>query len=136
MSKNLIENIAFRLECKECEYYIESGEQDTIQTLISITQHIEETEHERYELEIYDFDLTFVKETIDIIKLFGDTNDSLLLSDIIYKLKNIGYENPGAIIKDAVQNNILCIDDIEDNDIFFALTYLGEDIWETCNRKK
>ena len=135
MSKNLIENLAFRLQCKECEYYIETGEQDTIETLVSISQHIERTGHEQYELEIYDFDLAFVKETIDIIKLFGDIDDSISLYDMISKLKNIEYENAGVIVKDAIQNHILCIENIEDNDIYFALTDLGKNIWDTCNRQ-
>ena len=134
MSKKLIENLAFKLQCKECEYCIETGEQDTIETLVSISQHIEQTGHEQYELEIYDFDLTFVKETIDIVRLFEDIDDSILLYDMISKLKNIGYDSAGIIVENAVQNHILCIANIEDNDIYFALTDLGENIWETCNK--
>ena len=134
MYKNLIENLAFRLQCKECGYCIETGDQDTIETLVSISQHIEKTGHEQYELEIYDFDLAFVKETLDIVKIFGNIDDSIPLYDIITKLKNIGYESAGIIIKTAIQNHILCIADIEDNDVYFALTDLGGDIWETCNR--
>ena len=30
MSENLIENVAFMLQCKECEYNIESGDQSTM----------------------------------------------------------------------------------------------------------
>ena len=30
MSENLIENVAFMLQCKECEYNIENGDQNTI----------------------------------------------------------------------------------------------------------
>ena len=135
MSRNLIENLAFRLQCKECGYYIETGGRDTIETLVNISQHIEKTGHDQYELDIYDFDLAFVKETIDIIKLFGNIDDSLLLNDIITKLKNIGYENTGEIIKNVIQDHILCVADIEDNDVYFALTDLGEDIWETCDQQ-
>ena len=136
MSRNLIENLAFRLQCKECEYYIENGGQDTINTLVSISQHIEKTEHTQYELEIYDFDLTFVKETIDIIKLFEDIEDYILLYDMISKLKDLEYENAGVIIKDAIKNHMLCIENIEDNNIYFALTDLGKNIWDTCNRQR
>ena len=135
MYRNLIENLAFRLQCKECEYYIETGEQDTIETLVNISQHIEKTGHEQYELEIYDFDLAFVKETIDIIKVFEDIEDYLPLYDIISKLKNIGYENAGVIIENAIKDRILCIENIEDNDIYFALTDLGMNLWETCNKQ-
>ena len=135
MYRNLIENLAFRLQCKECEYYIETGGQDTIETLVNISQHIEKTGHEQYELEIYDFDLAFVKETIDIIKIFEDIEDYLPLYDIISKLKNIGYENAGVIIENAIKDRILCIENIEDNDIYFALTDLGMNLWETCNKQ-
>ena len=135
MYRNLIENLAFRLQCKECEYYIETGEQDTIETLVNISQHIEKTGHEQYELEIYDFDLAFVKETIDIIKVFEDIEDYLPLYDIISKLKNIGYENAGVIIENAIKDRILCIENIEDNDIYFALTDLGMNLWEICNKQ-
>ena len=45
------------------------------------------------------------------------------------------YKNTGVIIKNAIRDNILCVDDIEDNDIYFTLTDLGENIWETCKRE-
>ena len=136
MSRNLIENLAFKLQCKECEYCIETEGQDTIEILVDISQHIEITGHEHYELEIYDFDLSFVKETIDIIKLFGDIDDSLLLNDAISKLKNIEYEDAGIVIGNAIKDRILCVENIEDNNIYFALTDLGKSIWETCNRHR
>ena len=124
--------IAFKLECKECSFKVECGEISIVESLVNVTDHIENTGHDKYDLEIYDFDLMFIKEARDIAKLF-ESNDSVLsTNDMISRLKDIGYENAGSVIKRAIDNDILCIDDIDDNNngVIFALTELGKDIWE------
>ena len=134
--KNFIpENLAFRLQCKECGYYIESGDYGIIESIVGISEHIESNDHVKFELEIYDFDLVFVKETRDIVKLFTNIDGSLKLSDITSMLKD-RHEGIGEIIKNALQNDILCIDDIDDKDIYFALTDLGGNLWEICKKDK
>jgi hypothetical protein len=133
---NLIpENLAFNLQCKECEYNIEASNIGFVESLVSISEHIEKFEHLKYELEIYDFDLEFVKETRDVIKIFEEIDDSLLLTHITTKLKALGYENTGNTIKNAIKNDILNIDDVEDNDIYLALTDFGEDLWELIKKE-
>lgn len=66
---NFIENLSFKIQCKECEHCIYSEDYGIIESLVDITRHIEKFEHTKFELEIYDFDLAFVKEIIDIVKI-------------------------------------------------------------------
>ncbi len=123
------EQLVFRLQCKECEYHIETVDIGLIDSIVSISEHIEKFEHTKFELEIQDFDLEFIKETRDVVKIFDEIDDSLLLSNITNELKHLGYANTGTIIKNAIKNDILYVDDIEDNDIYLTLTDLGEDLW-------
>lgn len=132
---NFIENLSFKLQCKECEHSMYSEDYGIIESLVNISQHIEKFEHTKFELEIYDFDLVFVKETIDIVKIFEEIDSSVLLSYINTKLKDLGYENVGMIIRNAIKNEILDIDDIEDNDIYFALSDFGEKLWEIVKKE-
>ncbi len=100
---NFIENLSFKLQCKECKYSIFSEDYGIIESLVNITQHIQKFEHTKFELEIYDFELSFVKEIIDIVKIFEEIDSSVLLSYINTKLTDLGYENVGAIIKNAIK---------------------------------
>ncbi len=131
---NLIENLSFKLQCEECEYAIYSGDYGIIESLIKISQHIQKLEHTKFGLEIYDFDLEFVKETVDIVKIFEDIDGPLLLSYINTKLTDQGYKNSGVIIKNAIKNGILDIDDIEGNEIYFELADYGKNLWEILNK--
>jgi hypothetical protein len=133
---NFIDNISFKLQCKECEHSIYSEDYGFIDSLVNITQHIEKFEHNKFELEIYDFDLAFVKETIDIVKIFEEIDGSVLLSYINTKLTDLGYENIGVIIKNAIKNEILDIDDIKGNETYFALTDFGENLWEIVKKER
>ncbi len=133
---NLIENLSFKLQCEECEYAIYSGDYGIIESLVKISQHIEKLEHTKFELEIYDFDLEFIKETVDIVKIFEDIDSPLLLSYINTKLTDLGYKNADVIIKNAIKNDILDIDDIEGNEIYFILTDFGENLWEIIKLNK
>jgi len=51
----------------------------------------------------------------DILDIFADSEYSYLLDDVIKRLSEIGYNNPGTSVLYAIQDGILCIDDIEDN---------------------
>lgn len=129
------ENLTFRLQCKECEFQIETADMGLIDSLVSISEHIEKFEHTKFELEIYDFDLEFIKDTRDIIKIFDEMDDSLLLSNITNELKHLGRVNTGVLIINAIKNGILRVDDIEeDNDIYLTLTDLGEDLWNIIKK--
>lgn len=127
--------IAFKLQCKECDFCVESGEIPVIESLVSVSDHIEAVGHIKYELEIYDFDLIFIREARDIVKLFEDIDSLLSIQNIASRLKDFGYENTGPTIRGAIQNDILYIDDIDNdnNDVFLALTELGKDLWSDLN---
>lgn len=131
---NFIENLSFKLQCKECRHCIYSEDYGIIESLVNISQHIEKFEHTRFELEIYDFDLAFVKETIDIVKIFEEVDSSVLLSHINTKLTDLGYEYTGVIVKNAIKNDILDIYDIEGNEIYFVLTDFGKNLWEIVKK--
>ncbi len=133
MIKNLIsESISYKIQCAECSFKIEND--NIFESLVSLSQHIENFEHTKFELEIYDFDLAFVKDTRDLVKIFEEIDDSLLMAHLIDNLKDLGYDNTGSIIKNAIKNDILTIDDIEDNDIYLALTDFGEELWYIINK--
>ena len=135
MKRNIIqENLAFSLQCKECEYDINVGDSGLIEGIVSIAEHIEKFEHTKFELEIDDFDLSFIKETRDVVKLFVDMDRYLTLSDLLAKLRYIGYHNAGIVIKNAIENDILQIEDIDDDDTYFILTDFGMDLLETIKR--
>ncbi len=127
---NLIDNLSFKLQCKECEHSIYSEDYGIIESLVNISQHIEKFEHTKFELDIYDFDLTFVKDTVDIVKIFEEIDSSVLLSYINTKLTELGYKDPGVIVQDAIKNEIINIDNIEGDEIYFTLTDFGENLWK------
>lgn len=75
------------------------------------------------------------KEDIkDIIGIFEYIDDALLLEDIIQELKDLGYVSPGDVILDALRDELLYVDDIDDDgNIYLALAESGEKLWELKN---
>jgi hypothetical protein len=62
----------------------------------------------------------------DITKIFDDTNCAYSLKDVIDELKRLGYENPGTAILYAMQDDLLCVDSIEDDGLVY-LAILEQD---------
>lgn len=132
MTYNMPEDFRLKLQCEDCDYSVDMRGLDTMSVIDdSLAKHIESYNHTKYKLEIYDINIESMKERKDIVNLFEHINDAVLLSDLISTLKDSGYNNSGEMIKDAIENGILYIDEIEDeNTIYIALTDKGEDIWE------
>lgn len=64
----------------------------------------------------------------DILDIFVDSDYSYLLDDVIKRLSEMGYSKPGTSILYAIQDGILCIDDIEDNGaVYLAFVENGEE---------
>jgi len=63
-----------------------------------------------------------------ILEIFANSEYSYLLEDVIKRLSEMGYNSPGASILYAIQDGILCIDDIEDNgSVYLAVVEDDED---------
>ena len=135
MKRNIIQdNLAFSMRCKECGYEIDIGDCGIIEGIVGISEHIEKFEHTKFELEIVDFDLSFITETRDVVKLF-ENDEPLILRYMLTKLKDIGYENnAGIVIKNATESDIIKIDDIKENDIYFNLTDFGMNLLEEIKK--
>ena len=74
------------------------------------------------------------KEIDGILEAFDDPDCAYPLEDIIESLKDSGYADPGIVIVDAIGENILCVDSIEnDETMYLALTKEGETLWELHN---
>ncbi len=72
-------------------------------------------------------------ENGDIVDMFFNINDAIPIEDIANELDELGYQHPGKIIGNAMEN-ILYIDDIEDDgSIYVALTSTGEELWREHN---
>jgi hypothetical protein len=129
------ENISFRLCCKECGHIVNG--QDYLESMIDLSDHLEKTEHTKFDLEIFDFELSIVSETVGIIKSFEEIDDAITISDLESKLKKT---NPGIYggiaIKNAIKNKLLDIEDIIGNDVYVALTDEGENLWQIYYKKK
>lgn len=67
-----------------------------------------------------------------IVGMFLKINDALPLCDIFNSLKkDYNYSNPGSIIRDAIQEGLIYVDNIDNNgDVYLALTDYGESMWE------
>lgn len=79
---------------------------------------------EEYEKEICDISEEHIKE------IFENSGYSYLLEDVINRLSEIGYENPGTSILYAIQDGVLCIDDIEDNGAVYIASVDEDDVEE------
>lgn len=55
----------------------------------------------------------------DIKKIFENYEYAYPLEDIIEEIKNLGYKNPGMIITNAIQDDLLYVDSIEDDGIVY-----------------
>lgn len=133
MSKyKMPKNFRWKLQCKECEYSVDANGQYSIECMDeSLSGHIDAAGHTKYELEIYDYDLESLKERKALINIFDDIDDALPLSDIMRILKELGHDNAAEIIIDAIRENILYVDDLEDDGkIYIALADLGEEMWD------
>lgn len=64
----------------------------------------------------------------DILDIFVDSDYSYLLDDVIKRLSEMGYSRSGTSVLYAIQDGILCIDDIEDNGaVYLAFVENGEE---------
>lgn len=69
------------------------------------------------------------KERADLLAIFDDHDYAYPLEDLIHRLKKSGYSNPGEIIVEAIQDNFIYADSIDnDGTIYFALKDLHEDL--------
>ena len=66
-----------------------------------------------------------------IVSMFSSINDALPLCDILDILKKEhGYNTSGSIIRDAIQEGLIYVDNIENNgEVYLALTDYGERTW-------
>jgi len=83
-----------------------------------------------------DVDKDKMREEIDdILESFDDPDYAYPLEDIIESLKDSGYTDPGTVIVDALGENMLCVDSIEEDEtMYIALTKEGETLWGLRNR--
>lgn len=130
-------NFRWKLQCKDCEYSVDANGQYSIECMDeNLAKHIEVSSHTKYELEIYDYDLESLKERKDIINIFDDIDDALPLLDIMHVLKELGHDNAAEIIIDAIRDNILYVDDLEDDGkVYIALAELGEEMWDNYHEQ-
>lgn len=133
MSKyRMPENFRVKLQCRECDYSIDMDGHNSMECIdASLSGHIGAHDHTEYELQIYNIDTVSLKQRKDLINMFDGVDDALPLTDMIHALEECEHDDPGKIIKDAIENGILYIDEIEDeNLIYIALTNVGEEMWE------
>lgn len=69
----------------------------------------------------------------DILKIFTDGEYAYVLEDVLKKLTEMGYVNPGIAILHAIQNEMLYIDHIENDGTVYIATVEEEDIEERDN---
>jgi len=100
------------MEKTEKEVFVETGETG---------KPVESGEHGENEKEIRD-----ISEE-DLLDIFVDSEYSYLLDDVIKRLSEIGYSNPGTSILYAIQDGIICIDDIEDNGAVYLAFVEGDE---------
>lgn len=138
MSKyKMPKDFRWKLLCKDCEYSVDANGRDSIECMDeSLARHIEASGHTKYELDIYNYDIESLKERRDIINIFDDIDDALSLSDVMRVLKELGHDNAAELIIDAMRDDILYVDDIEDDGkIYIALAELGEDMWNNYHEQ-
>ncbi len=74
------------------------------------------------------------EEIDDLLEAFEDPDYAYPLEDITKSLRDSGYTDRGTVIIDALGENILCVDSIEDDEItYLALTKEGEALWKLRN---
>lgn len=65
-----------------------------------------------------------------VVEMFERKGIALVLNDMIEILRD-KYIQPGRIIRDAIQENLLFVDAIEDDGtVYLALSDWGEELWE------
>lgn len=66
-----------------------------------------------------------------IVGIFSDIKEAWSVKQMIDILERVhGYENPGWMIRDAIQEGLLYVDNIDNNGVvFLALTDFGEETW-------
>ncbi len=98
---------------------------------MKITISEEEIEHEEKSEEIEpeeiseekSEEITNSEEIInDLMKIFDNSEYAYPLIDVMEELKNLGHSNPGAIITDALHDELLYTDSVEDDGtVYIAL---------------
>lgn len=72
----------------------------------------------------------------NIVGIFDDFNNAFEIFYIRDKLKELIPKNPNRVIRDALLDGLLYVDNITDNDeILLGLTKWGENIWWELNEK-
>ena len=77
------------------------------------------------------------KKGYDIAEIFNAIDDAIPLVDIIAELADLGYSEPGKIVVNAMQENILYVESIDYVDgsiaVYMALTVPGEKLWKSVH---
>lgn len=77
------------------------------------------------------------KERNDIADIFDTIDDAIPLVNIIAKLAELGYSEPGKIVVSAIREDILYVDTIEYIEdsitVYMALTVSGEKLWRSVH---
>lgn len=63
----------------------------------------------------------------DMLKIFTDNEYAYVLEDVIKKLAEMGYSNPGTVVLHTIQDEILYIDHIEDDGTVYIATVEDEE---------
>ena len=69
-----------------------------------------------------DLEKNYVIKDEDMLKIFTDNEYAYVLEDVLNKMTEMGYDNPGVAILQAIQDELLYIDHIENDGTVYIAT--------------